>query len=50
MAKVVIRVVLFSKDRKCTICGRERRFGCEQVGFVCPACLRRLFALQVRFG
>ena len=50
MAKIVFRVVLFSKRRKCTVCGRERRFGCEQVGIICFSCIRRLFGLQVRLG
>ena len=31
MAKIVFRVVPFSKRRKRIIYGRERRFGCDQV-------------------
>ncbi len=38
MAKVVFRVVLFAKPRKCTVCRHERRLRVEQVGFIaCPA-------------
>lgn len=47
MAKIVFRVVLFPKRRVCSVCHQKRRFGFEQIGFVCFSCLRRLFALQI---
>ena len=50
MAKIVFRVVLSPKLRKCTLSGQKRRFGREQVGFICFSCLRRVFAFQVRVG
>ena len=48
MAKIVFRVVLFSKRHKCTICGRERRFGCEQTA--ASDRIRRLSQTQTRFA
>ncbi len=50
MAKIVFRLVLFAKPRKCTVCRHDRRLEAEQVGFIYLACLRRVFSLQVHVG
>ncbi len=46
MARIVFRGVLFRNRRKCVVCEELRRFGCEQVGFVCLSYLRRVFSPQ----